>query len=407
MIALGLRDLTDYQIVYPNGATEKVEGLSAYELQATLSDLGYTLGVVSDSSSVSTKSILVGKTTATVGEMPTGNNFSVTDRDGVIQIAAGSYYGYRAALDYIVDREGIYVGVRHTGTATVSAAEQKPNGALRVMFYNLYGYNNDEAYEGKRGGPISLRHAMQLELFATYAPDVICFQEYTADSHNMLTDQLNVLGYVEVPSSRLSGDSVNDTPIFYKESAVTLVTNGYGYHSYMGGEDYNNGNTKSLSWAVFTENKTGGKQFAVVSTHLMYNANSTDHTAQRQQNVVELLAQIGSIKTQYPDILIIVGGDLNCFPDSAPFNDIENGGFTWMREAQGVNTDTLGNKGYSTYSYTDHVYTVVPTPHATNGGIDHAFYSGNISVINYLTLIDRNSCLASDHPPKLADIILN
>lgn len=400
------QDLDGYQIVIPNGATESVEGLSAYELKATLANLGCSLTVVEDdgSASVSQKSILVGKTAATVGEMPTGNQYSICeDANGCIQIAAGSYYGYRAALDYIQKKGGIPVGVNRTGAASVSAVEQKPNGAIRVMFYNLSGH---EDTVGISGGPLALRQELQCEIFKSYAPDVICFQEYTAASHQALTSKLTALGYKEVPLNWLLSitGTVNYTPIFYKESAVKLID--HGYHSYTGGEDYNDSNSKSLSWAVFEENKADGEQFAVVGTHLMWNANNTDHTAQRQANVAELLEQIGTIKDEYADIPIIVGGDLNCYPDSAPLNDIENGGFTWMREAQGVNTDTLGYKGYSTYSYTDHVYTAVPTPHATNGGIDHAFYSGNVTVINYLTLTDRNSCLASDHQPKLADIIL-
>ena len=419
-------NFSNYQIVIPDGATETVEGLSGYELKAMLSDLGYSLDIVSDSASVKPESVLVGNTAATVGALPTGNNYSVKiDTNGRIQLAAGSYYGYRAAIEYLaskVENGCVSSDLNYTGDASESLMTA-PDGALRVMFYNLYGYDNDSAvtpekpnaYNGTRGGPIAIRHQMQLDMIASYSPDVICFQEYVSTSHNVLTAKLADLGYTELDcgfvAQQVNGstDSVNDTPIFYRSDRLTPVKAGYLCYSATSAtttQNCNNANTKSLTWGVFTE-KTSGKSVIVVSTHLMYNENGTNHDAARQANVVELMNQIDTITAQYPNIPIILGGDLNSGYTSAPFNDIVSDGFTWMNNAQGANTDTLGMKGFATYSFTDHLYTVCPNPPATGYGIDHAFYSGNVSIINYLTLTDRASLLASDHCPKLADIILN
>lgn len=410
-------NISEYPIVYPNGAEETVEGLAAHELQKEYLS---AQNIVSDSASVSTRSILVGNTKVTVGNMPTGNQYSVSfDTNGRIQIAAGSYYGYRAAIKALaqnVTNGCVPADLNLTGDASIDLMTA-PSGALRVMYYNLYGYDNDFAapqkYGGTRGGPIAIRHQLQLDMIASYSPDVICFQEYVSTSHNILTAKLNALGYTEldcgfsVKTVNGSTDTVNDTPIFYKAGKLAPVKAGYLCYSATAAstnQNCNNANTKSLTWGVFKD--ANGEKFAVVNTHLMYNE-SGNHDPARQANVVELLAQIGNIKTQYPNIPIILGGDLNSGYMSAPFGDIVNGGFTWMNNAQGANTDTCGFKNYATYSFTDHVYAVCPNPPATGHGIDHAFYSGNVRVINYLTLTDRASLLASDHCPKLADIVLN
>ncbi len=403
--------LSDYKIVYSYDAIGKTEELAAYELQAALEEMGTTLGIATDSGSVSTKSILVGDTAATVGNMPTGNNYSVSiDTNGRIQIAAGSYYGYRAAIDYLTSNTvgGIIpADIDHSADASISLMTA-PTGALRVMFYNLYGYSN-------AGGPLDLRQNLQIDMIKSYAPDVIGFQEYVKASHDSMTAKLTALGYAEVPSTRNSSDKVNDTPIFYKSSEVTLEASGYFLYTEDRGisQACNNNYTKSLSWAVFTE-KESGKQFTVVNTHLMYNADENDdgtkedHTLARQENVKELLDQIGNIPSQYASLPIILGGDLNCSYTTAPFNDLVSGGFTWMKNAPNVSYDSYGyGKEIATYSTTDKIYTEIATPPTTGYGIDHALYSGNVTVKNYLTVTDRIACIASDHCPKLADIILN
>lgn len=291
-------------------------------------------------------------------------------------------------------------------------------GNLRAMFYNVYGYDNDfpksetrpKAYNGTRGGPIVLRHAMQMEIFEGYASDVMAFQEYVKTSHDILTPKLTAIGYREVPYTLPEGDKVNDTPIFYKESVLSLIEGGYHlYNEWVDGVavSCNNSFTKSLSWAVF-EQKSDSKQFVFVSTHLMYDAERDRNAYDRARcaNVDELFAILDEVRTKYPHIPVIVGGDLNSFPDGAAFVKLQTR-LTWMQEADGVNADTCGMKGYSTYSFEKQEYTGCPMPPPTGFGIDHAFFDGNISVLNYVTLTDRSSLLASDHCPKLADMILN
>lgn len=406
-----LINLNGYQIVIPQNASQTVAGLAAYELKAYLQTVGYTLEVLEedDAASVNQKSILVGKTAYTVSNLPPNHQYAIyLDDNGRLQIAASSSYGYQKALDDIKEWGGFPVQVNQTGDAAQafsgSAANmEKSDGSLRIMSYNIYGY---EDTNGSKGGPVALRQELQLEIFQFYDPDVIGFQEYVAKSHSSMTAKLAALGYAEVPiTPSASDDSVNDTPIFYNTATVSLVEGAYGYFLYTG-DGCNNSNTKSLSWAVFQQKGENGKRFAVVNTHLMYNEDGIDHTAQRQTNVVQLLAKIQAIQAKYPNVPIILGGDLNCTYQSEPFTDIQTGGFTWMRDAEGINTDAYGKKVYATFSYETNTYTSCPSPSATGYGIDHVFMSGDLTASNYLTVTDRNACLASDHCPKFADIVL-
>ena len=294
------------------------------------------------------------------------------------------------------------------------------NGAnLRVIFYNIYGYDNDfpitdqdpDAYNGSRGGPITLRHDLQMDIFSHYSPDILGFQEYVNTSHNGLTPRLRELGYCEVPYQLPEGDEVNDTPIFYKDSSVKLIEGGYRlYRKWMEGVEVscNNSYTKSLSWAVF-EQKCNGHRFIFVSTHLMYTADWQNYGAYEQArcaNVSELFTELDEVRKKYPELPVILGGDLNTTPDCDSFKKLQER-FTWMQYAPNVNADPYGFKGYSTYSFEKEEYAVCPLPPETGHGIDHVLYSGDVKVTNYLTLTDRASLLASDHCPKLADIVLN
>lgn len=407
-----LINLNGYQIVIPQNASQTVAGLAAYELKAYLQTVGYTLEVLEedDTASVNQKSILVGKTAYTVSNLPPNHQYAIyLDDNGRLQIAASSSYGYQKALDDIKEWGGFPVQVNQTGDAAQSfsgsaANMEKSDGSLRIMSYNIYGY---EDTNGSKGGPVALRQELQLEIFQFYDPDVIGFQEYVAKSHSSMTAKLAALGYAEVPiTPSASDDSVNDTPIFYNTATVSLVEGAYGYFLYTG-DGCNNSNTKSLSWAVFQQKGENGKRFAVVNTHLMYNEDGIDHTAQRQTNVVQLLAKIQVIQAKYPNVPIILGGDLNCTYQSEPFTDIQTGGFTWMRDAEGINTDAYGKKVYATFSYETNTYTSCPSPSATGYGIDHVFMSGDLTASNYLTVTDRNACLASDHCPRFTDFTLN
>ena len=113
-----LINLGGYQIVIPfNSMMSSTESLSAYELKDALEGLGVSVTVNSENvmTSIGQKTILMGNTSVSEGELPEGDGFVIReDANGRIQIAAGSYYGYREVLAFIREQGGIPKGVNRT-----------------------------------------------------------------------------------------------------------------------------------------------------------------------------------------------------------------------------------------------------------------------------------------------------
>ena len=277
------------------------------------------------------------------------------------------------------------------------------------------------------------------DMFDAYTSDVLAFQEYrdtrtypngvkpTAYTAKLLSE----IGYEEVNVDELvfaTGDDRNDTPIFYNRNTVKPIERGYLLYPRFMNEKYevdengkipiNNYDTKSLTWAVF-ETLSSGQRFAVLSTHLMYPAHDLGLTPE-QHNIarvidaklaLEIVQEIKSMKNGiYANIPIMLGGDMNTFPDTDPMFVLRDGGMRMARdiakETPNATFDTFGGKGYCKYDYTRKVYTRIPAVATTDTGYDHVVIDNadNIKLRKYITLTDRVSRIPSDHPVKLIEI---
>ena len=431
----GLRDLSEYIIVVPANATNSATTLSAYELKDFLSKKGYSLRVFLDNSPViaGKKTIFVGKTASSAGDMPTGADYSIVENaDGNIQIAADSYYGYRGAFRYIEKKGGIPYGVNYTGSATTTQM-QKDEGSLRVMFYNVYGFTywhdaNKNQVTGANAPSPALRQDLQSDLLSAYAPDVVGFQEYFENPyHESFTPILNSLGYTEVSVTvaPVNGQSVNCVPLFYKADKVTVVASGH-----MNYECATLSPSKSITWAVFRENQTN-KQVAVFSTHFLQNVGgltSQECNDKRAQNAEEILALIKTVKDQYPNASVIMGGDLNFWniwknygtnweSETRAYNTLVNGGLTLASKVPGVQSNfqkasesgyTNSYHGFYTYDANKQIYNMASTSIQSQYTLDYIFFDNltKVDVIRYIILEDDLTCRASDHSPTFVDIIL-
>lgn len=394
-----------------------MEYLSAYELKDALAAYGTSIGIAADSGSVPSNSILVGKTSAIADEMPTDNQYRVVaEESGNIYVLASNYYGYRAALAFLkrefASHGGIFVGT-YTGDATTSLMSAS-NGAIRTMFYNVYGWNNwkdanKNEVTGTQAPALALRQDLQRDLLSAYAPDVIGFQEYNKDTyHQSFTQILNDLGYTELAVTvpdRGGSARANHTPLFYKADRVKPVDNAKGFVWYDCTDNQGNWSySKSVTWAVFEEIATGN-QFAVFNTHFMQNATVSGTEVgptERLANAQELMDVIKGVVAQYSDIPMIVGGDLNYASTSdTPHNALVDGGLTYL--------PNTGNSyhGFYTYDADKKIYnmdsTTIPSPYT----LDRIFLGGitqNITERHALVL-DDTANRASDHSPTLVDII--
>ncbi len=415
----GKYDLTDYSIVLSSKSMSTATKLAAYELKDYLKGRGFDLPVVRDSSAAAKggKSIRMGETAMMVGTMPTGDDYSITDdADGNIQILAGSYYGYREALRYIRLKGGISKGISQSGNATPALAA-KADGTIRAMFYNVYGWDNWKKLDGTTASgndapSLALRQDLQRDLFESYQPDVLGFQEYMADSyHAKFNSVLTELGYAQVDVSK---GSANCTPLFYKKDKLEVVEKGYILYDCSDDTD-----SKSVTWAVFRE-KSSGKLVSVFSTHFMWNMTKDEGAKwdkEREDNAKELVALVNTVVAKYENIGAIIGGDLNYWNttagNSAPaYTVMVNGGLKYM-----ISMTTAHNRattesyhGYHAYDGSKSIFdTTKNTLTTSKYTLDYIFFGGSknkTEIKSYYIISDDITMRASDHCPTFTDIVL-
>ncbi len=292
-------------------------------------------------------------------------------------------------------------------------------GELRIMFYNIYGY---KWYPDKKNqphlnsGPILLRQRMETELIKRYAPDVLGMQEYSPAFHRDMTIMLEETGYVSVDVWHTEvdkkGNRINFTPLFYRPDRLNVLDKGYLLY-----DGPNDVNSKSLTWAVFEDLQTS-KCFVAICTHFMWSDPTLESgvaNATRVANAKQLLNKINEIcqlhSNDYKSLSVIMGGDLNCRYDSDPFRILRDGDLQWMYEIAKKTDEWSGLKGYATYDETKWEYVTCPVPEENSrGAIDYMWLkqgsANKVHVSAYITVTDREACLASDHCPRFADITL-
>ena len=308
---------------------------------------------------------------------------------------------------------------------------EKKHGAIRAMFYNIYGwmwYPDKENSPHLSSGPIALRQQMETALISEYLPDVIGMQEYSLAFHKGMTPLLLKAGYTEVDVSHVKshsdGTKLNYTPLFYRPDTLELIDGGFVMYPETMPDpskegkalNINDVSSKSLTWAIFGE-KASGKRFIAICTHFMYSAAwLTDEQRHevRVQNAKNLLKTVEKLRDdpKYSALPVIMGGDLNCTKDSIEFKTLLDGGMKWLWDISPVKDNSRGHKQYATYDETlgGYVKSELP-PEAPETSIDHILCSSvkggdDVKIHNYVTVTDRLALLSSDHCPRFTDLAL-
>lgn len=394
-----------------SGAAQR---LAANELADRLSERGIRLTVTEPAD----------PSPATVAASPFA--YAVYREGEDICVDAQTSYGYQAAVRAMLNTADALDRLPLCGTAEGDspslAYRKKPDGAVRVMIYNHHGQTAGLC------GPVDGCEQLQTELMTVYAPDVLALQEYTpwrSAKPGCLGDRLRAIGYTEING----GYAKKFTPLFYRPETLSLLESGfhlYSGHMNAAGEadpngalKINNGDSKSLTWAVF-EVRATGKRFLVIGTHFMYFSSPTDSecpltpeqaTAAQLVDAAELLSLLRGLRArpEYADIPVIAGGDLNSAPGSAPVEALRAGGLTWLAQPGAAEILVENSQcGYPTYDTEKGYYTRFGTrlnhPEET---IDHLFTDGDMTVLRAVTVTDQSALCISDHCPKFADFILH
>lgn len=310
---------------------------------------------------------------------------------------------WKRGTEAYLPTSGTYQGNR--AEAAESAAALTQSGNARVLFYNLMGHGSDAT----PNAATALRRDLQLAMLADYSADILCFQEFHPGSYqNGFSAGLEAMGYAIV-TVNTSGKN-NYTPIYYRADRYEVKDSGYRLYT---GE--NDSSSKGLTWALL-QDKTGGKQIAVMSTHFWWKgydaadkADFATHNATRLQNATELMETVASIQKAYgSDLPIVFGGDLNSLYDSDPVAKIlETSGVSRAWDAAKVKNNNGGHHVVGTYQTASVTYTDgVKTGAQYNSGfsIDHIFVSGQVTVARFHTLLDRYALILSDHCPEIVDL---
>lgn len=403
-------ELRDFQIVVPSNPTIS-EDYCARDIRCWFAyQYGYALNLVNDTAERKTHEIVIEKSAD-------ASVYSVTIGEGKITIAADGMFGFDSAWNYLRDivlpaakteENGVYRlpdQLSHTGSATESADDPDSitlDGDERVLFYNIEGHNQSDE--------TSVRLQLELELIRSYQPGVLGFQEFHPLSHsNGFESGLSGLGYVAAPFVLPKKNTRNNnyTPIYYLASRYVCLDSGYRLY-----EGKNDACSKGLTWAVL-ENKETQKRFAVITTHYWWEWTDSQDTVTRQNNSLELYDTTMQIRSKYPDIAVIAGGDLNhdyVEAEGNPIYLLEQKGFSHAFKIAKRKDDRAARIGYNrVFDSTYKAYRSWKMPGNTyfaGRAIDHVLVMGNVTVNNYHRILDRYALLASDHAPHFVDITL-
>lgn len=308
--------------------------------------------------------------------------------------------------------DGTFTSDDISGIFSAIHSDQKKNNvnSLNVMYYNVYGYSKLDS--------IPNRVKQQEEMIADYNCDVVCTQEFDSLHRNNAKALLEADGYIEVPIGAngqvLYSSNINCAAMFYRADRLVLVESGgetFPTTVVVDGESLygNNGDTKSITWAIFKQ-KSDGKLVLVVNSHFMWTdtANLTVEQADKVRvdnanRLLALVARIRASKAEYATLPVVFGGDLNCRPYSDAYAVLKASLSAASEVAQTYRK--IGYYGcYATYDSATQNYTY-REPTSSDNIIDHVFVDG-VEVNEYLPIMEFRALVSSDHLPWIVNFTL-
>ena len=243
-----------------------------------------------------------------------------------------------------------------------------------------------------------------LRAYKTIQPDVLCVQESSQQMEKILLDALffyTAENGEQVAYRLITG---GDTPIFYRGDKYAAIETGYCQHpEELPGHEgkFNNGRSKSYTWAVLEE-KESGKRLIAVSTHLWWKSSNPEKKNYQPYSDEARAYQIGLVLDKAEELMnryrcpAFVMGDFNAALGSLCMNKVYDMGWVEARDlstgdkdatkghhccfADGFRRDPLGR-------YED--------------AIDHIIVPGNTQtkILHYKRLNDNWFDCISDHYP--------
>ena len=337
-------------------------------------------------------------------------DYRIKAEDGRVEITVGGILAWECVKNYAARllAEGLHP-YSAEGNCTNEFADANKfafarAGDHRIMFYNVL-------WGGRPAHAPEERNVMAAEIFREFSPAVVALQECGYDKRSSIKaidimTEINRVGYVEVAyeTSPEQYKGYNCTPLVYDPNQVTLLESAHHWYTQQSERaSLQDQSSKSLTWGVFEDKKTG-ERYAVVGTHMC-----TQDDAIRETQAAEAYAICAQIKEKY-NVPVVIGGDFNSL--------ITHRGYLYYREAGCVDayevaklyrSDARRHHPYPAYQFD--LGLVMPTDGAMYGAaeksVDHILYpymQDRITTYVYGTVINDYSLASSDHFPVFVDI---
>lgn len=273
-----------------------------------------------------------------------------------------------------------------SGTVDISKYALADGATFRIMSNNIL-------VDG-----VEDRAELIVAKYLEYLPDIIGIQECNAKGQTAVVKALSDF-YGSAVAVQNDATIAPYTPILYRKDKYTVVEGG----SYFFDSRYTKTNTKSLTWAVFEDIKTG-KRFAVVNAHYALVSSSYDLPAGytnavegaqwREDNSRQMLERAQLIKDKYENIPVFLTGDFNSNATSKAIQLLDEV-FDDAIDAATVSSSTGVSSGHGNPGQAP----------STKLPIDHVFVDpALVTVYTHKILTDKSSLAISDHSPVVVDL---
>ena len=190
------------------------------------------------------------------------------------------------------------------------------------MSYNVYfGADAPES----TGISIENRYLKAAQLIAREAPDIAVLQEVTDAFYQKAAGALSAYEYYG--TSHGEGNEI--APIIWKKAKYTLVDKGSFEAP---GEwcatarEY----PRTINWVVLEDGETS-KQLLVLSVHGQPDMDGVFNTEARNKTMTLVAERIRSLRGEFGNIPVVVGGDFNMAADSEAYSNLVSGGVRDIR----------------------------------------------------------------------------
>lgn len=411
---IGGTSLKSYTIVYSAAAEAEVGAEAAEKLSKAIeAATGTKLSVRDDSGKPSSKEILVGETNRPASKAAYSADFGPFEYKAVLKkgrlvLAAGGCWALDKVGALAVEKiaEGKMNGsYREKGSVEGEYLFPRDNDInLRILDDNVWDYSKQESPQIWKDAGLECTDDVRAPQFAqivrAYMPDVMGFQEFSMHMREYFNPLVAGYGYKE--AFQVPEGKKNDTPVYYNENTVELITSDYVLFT---PKKWSNHNSKSYTWALFRL-KADGKQFILLSTHLWWKSDKVmpGSTQARAAQVRLIMAEVEGLKAKY-NCPVFVVGDMNCWERSTPIKQFIKGGYEpCYKLATGITSTIRGHHvcGPKNVGCREKLYR--PREEA----IDHCllYNGGNTVIRNFICETSAFSILLTDHCPNIIDAIL-